>query len=82
MATHVGIVACSPPGAALCFEALSNGASVLANGAQSHFEISMHSHTLSDYMRAIDAGDWGGVAEAAVNSQTAISGVAPSNVFV
>jgi aspartate racemase len=63
MATHVGIVGCSPPGAALCFEMLSTEASSLANNSQQRFEVSMHSHLLSDYMRAIDVGNWHGVAE-------------------
>lgn len=32
------------------------------------FEVSMHSHMLSDYMRAIDAGDWAGVAQLMLTS--------------
>lgn len=68
MATHVGIVACSPPGAALCFEILSNEASTLANASSARFEISMHAHTLSDYIRAIDNGAWDRVAELMLSS--------------
>lgn len=68
MAKHVGIVACSPPGASLCFEILSTEASALASSAPSRFEISMHSHTLADYMRAINAGEWSGVAELMLSS--------------
>jgi aspartate racemase len=62
MPAHVGIVACSPPGAALCFEIVSTGASSITNVSRKHFEVSLHSQTLSDYMRAIDAGEWDGVA--------------------
>jgi aspartate racemase len=63
MPTHVGIVACSPPGAALCFELLSTGASALTSPAAGHIEVSMHSHPFSQYMLSIDAGDWDGVAQ-------------------
>jgi aspartate racemase len=68
MPTHVGIVACSPPGAALCFELLSTGASALTNSGGGHIEVSMHSHPLSEYMRSIDAGDWDGVAQLMLSS--------------
>lgn len=68
MATHIGIVGCSPPGAALCFEILSTEASSLANTSQQRFEVSMHSHILSDYMHAIGAGKWRGVAELMLSS--------------
>lgn len=75
MAKHVGIVACSPPGAALCFEILSNEASTLANSVHSPLEISMHAHALSEYMRAIDAGDWNGVADLMLSSARKLASV-------
>jgi len=68
MPTHVGIVACSPPGAALCFEILSTGASALTRSAGGRIEVSMHSHRLSEYMLPIDAGDWDGVAQLMLSS--------------
>jgi len=43
MARHVGVVACSPPGAALCFEILSGGASSLPSESGRR----VYSHTLS-----------------------------------
>jgi hypothetical protein len=55
---HVGIVACSPPGAALCFELLADGMRSLAQVSTTPTEISMHSHGLSTYMAAIDGGHW------------------------
>ena len=73
MATHVGIVGCSPPGAALCFETLSNGASSLANTSKRKLQVSLHSHALSDYMRAIDAGNWLGVAELMLSSASKLA---------
>jgi aspartate racemase len=58
---HIGIVACSAEGAALCYRTIcTEGASLL--GPHGHPEISMHTHSLSDYMGRIYRGDWEGVA--------------------
>lgn len=58
---HIGIVACSAEGAALCYRTIaSEGATQL--GRHAHPEVSMHTYPLSDYMRRIDASDWDGVA--------------------
>ncbi|MBN2582229.1 MAG: amino acid racemase [Planctomycetes bacterium] len=62
MTQHVGIVACSAPGAALCFETLCiEGQQVL--GRYGHPEISMHCPPFAKYMKGIEAGDWDAVAE-------------------
>jgi aspartate racemase len=59
---HIGIVACSTEGAALCYRTISlEGAQVL--GPHDHPEVSLHSHSLAKYMRYIRANDWAGVAE-------------------
>jgi len=59
---HIGIVACSTEGAALCYRTISlEGARLL--GRHDHPEISLHSFSLARYMKSIDAGDWAGVAE-------------------
>ena len=60
MAGHVGIIACSPPRAALCFEILSKGASALANSTDERLEISMHGHTLdpSQSWAVVEASDY------------------------
>ncbi|HUO26097.1 MAG TPA: amino acid racemase [Candidatus Aquilonibacter sp.] len=64
---HIGIVACSTEGAALCYRTISlEGAVVL--GAHDHPEVSLHSHSLAKYMRHICAGDWAGVAELMLSS--------------
>ena len=61
MALHIGIVACSAEGASLCYRTIcSEGAQVL--GPHGHPEISMHTHSLADYMERIYVGDWQGVA--------------------
>lgn len=59
---HIGIVACSTEGAALCYRTISlEGAKLI--GRHEHPEISLHSFSLAQYMEHIDAGDWAGVAE-------------------
>ena len=64
---HIGIVACSSEGAALCYRTISlEGAQML--GRHDHPEISLHSHSLAQYMKRIDGGDWPGVAEHMMSS--------------
>jgi aspartate racemase len=64
---HIGIVACSTEGAALCYRTISlEGARVL--GRHDHPEVSLHSHSLAQYMKAIEADDWAGVAELMLSS--------------
>jgi len=64
---HIGIVACSAEGAALCYRTIcGEGARVL--GAHAHPEITMHTHSLADYMAYIDRGEWAGVAELMLSS--------------
>ena len=64
---HIGIVACSAEGAALCYRTICHeGARQL--GPYEHPQLSMHSHALADYMRCIDAGDWDGVGELMLSS--------------
>jgi aspartate racemase len=59
---HIGIVACSTEGAALCYRTISReGAEML--GRHEHPEVSLHSFSLARYMKSIDTGDWAGVAE-------------------
>ena len=59
---HIGIVACSAEGAALCYRTVcTEGAELL--GPHAHPEVSMHTHSLADYMACIYRGDWDGVGE-------------------
>src|SRR5579864_4665047 len=67
MSLHIGIVACSAEGAALCYRTVClEGAAVM--GRHAHPEVSMHTHPLADYMRCIYAGDWQGVADLMLSS--------------
>jgi aspartate racemase len=64
---HIGIVACSTEGAALCYRTISlEGSQVL--GRHDHPEVSLHSHSLAQYMKCIDRDDWAGVAELMLSS--------------
>ena len=64
---HIGIVACSAEGAALCYRTLCiEGARAL--GPHAHPEISLHSHSLADYVACLDRGDLPGVAELMLSS--------------
>ena len=67
MARHVGIVACSAPGAALCYRTFCVEAGEHM-GAHDHPQVSMHTHSLAEYMAATEAGNWQQVAELMLDS--------------
>src|SRR5512135_3494168 len=64
---HVGIVACSAEGAALCYRTLCGDGAQLF-GPHAHPEVSMHTHSLADYVARLDRDDWPGVAELMLSS--------------
>jgi aspartate racemase len=67
MAHHIGIVACSAEGAALCYRTICvEGAQFM--GAHDHPEVSIHTHPLATYMRCIYRGDWQAVGELMLSS--------------
>ena len=67
MTSHIGIVACSAEGASLCYRTIcAEGAQLL--GPHDHPEISMHTHSLAEYMRCINPGNWQGVCELMLSS--------------
>jgi aspartate racemase len=67
MPQHIGIVACSAEGAALCYRTICiEGAELL--GAHAHPEVTMHTHSLADYMACIYRDDWRGVGELMLSS--------------
>lgn len=67
MAQHIGIVACSAEGAALCYRTICTEAPAVM-GRHTHPEISMHTHPLGAYMEAIYKDDWQAVAELMLSS--------------
>ena len=59
---HIGIVACSAEGAALCYRTIcTEGEQYL--GEHAHPEVSMHTVSLSEYNGCIYTDDWQGVAD-------------------
>lgn len=59
---HIGIVACSAEGAALCYKTICvEGAQLL--GPHAHPEVSMHTPSLADYVSCLERGDRQGVAD-------------------
>lgn len=67
MAKHIGIVACSAEGAALCYRTICEEGDRRLGGYH-HPEVSMHTHSLGDYMDFIDADGWQGVADLMLSS--------------
>lgn len=61
MSKHIGIVACSAEGAALCYRSICDEAPALM-GRHTHPEITMHTHCLREYMDFVYRDDWQGVA--------------------
>jgi aspartate racemase len=74
MTQHIGIVACSAEGAALCYRTICvEGAELM--GAHAHPEVSMHTHSLAQYMQCIYRGDWSGVGELMLASANKLASI-------
>lgn len=74
MAKHIGIVACSAEGAALCYRTVCAEAAE-PMGRHNHPECSMHTHPLARYRPAIEAGDWKAVAQLMLDSARRLASV-------
>lgn len=62
MTQHIGIVACSAEGAALCYRTIcTEGPGLL--GPHAHPEVSLHSLSLAEYVACLERGDLDGVAK-------------------
>jgi len=72
MPKHIGIVACSAEGAALCYRTICSEAPSLM-GEHMHPEVSMHTHPLAEYMIHIRNGDWQKVAALMLSSAQKLS---------
>lgn len=67
VASHIGIVACSAEGAALCYRTIcAEGPALL--GPHAHPEISLHALSLSDYVDCLERSDIAGVGELMLHS--------------
>ena len=67
MPAHIGIVGCSAEGAALCYRTVCLEGSARL-GAYAHPEVSMHTHSLAEYVPHIARNDWAAVGELMLSS--------------
>src|SRR5215210_2049495 len=67
MTQHIGIVACSAEGAALCYRTICLEALELM-GEHNHPQITLNSVLMAEHMRHIKRDDWEGVAELLLDS--------------
>jgi aspartate racemase len=74
MAKHIGIVACSAEGAALCYRTMCSEAQALM-GEHMHPEISMHTYPLGDYMIHIRTGNWREVGKLMLSSANKLTSI-------
>ncbi|MEB3756266.1 MAG: amino acid racemase [Desulfurococcales archaeon] len=72
---HIGIVAVSAPGAALCYQTICTEFEKITGNRYEHPEVSMHSFSFKDYMERIEAGDWEGVADLLVASSEKLAAI-------
>lgn len=71
---HIGIVACSAEGAALCYRTIcSEGESLM--GPHNHPEVSMHTLPLVHHINCMRAGDWQGVADQLIASTMKLAAI-------
>jgi len=61
MPAHIGIVACSAEGAALCYRTICIEGAALIGKTHAHPEVSLHSLSLADYVACLERGDLDGV---------------------
>jgi aspartate racemase len=73
VAKHIGIVACSAEGAALCYTTICTEAPALLGTRHAHPEVSLHTHPFSDYVRLMEAGAWDGVAALMLSSEEKVA---------
>jgi aspartate racemase len=71
---HIGIVACSADGAALCYRTLCTEAPHLL-GAYAHPEVSLHGHSFALYEACLARDDWPGVAELMLDSARKLAAI-------
>ena len=72
MPGHIGIVACSAEGAALCYRTICEEGPNLF-GPFSHPDISLHGHSFGDYIRHLDSGDLRAVGGLMLSSATKLA---------
>lgn len=73
MAQHIGIVACSAEGAALCYRTICLEAFPLM-GEHNHPQVTLNSLPMAEHMRHIARDDWEGVGELLLASAEKVAG--------
>jgi aspartate racemase len=73
MTKHIGIVACSAEGAALCYRTIAQAAEKLM-GDHNHPRVTLHSIPLADWMPAFDREDYKGVGRLMLESAKVVAG--------
>jgi aspartate racemase len=71
---HIGIVACSAEGAALCYRTICVEGGALMGG-HGHPEVSMHTPNLAEYVACLERGDMVGVGEMMLASACKLAGM-------
>ena len=69
---HIGIVACSAEGAALCYRMIAQAAEEYL-GDHNHPRVTMHSIPLADWMPAFNAGDYKAVGQFMLESARVVA---------
>lgn len=64
---HIGIVGCSAEGAALCYKTICTESPNIL-GPHKHPEVSMHTHSLSEYVNCLNDNDMSGIAALMLSS--------------
>lgn len=72
-ARHIGIVACSAEGAALCFREIAIYAQQFM-GEHNHPQMTLSCIAMGEWMPAFNRGDWAGVAEFMVRESEIVAG--------
>ena len=72
MTAHIGIVACSAEGAALCYRTICTEGPALL-GPYAHPQVSLHSLSLAEYVACLERGDLKGVAELMLRSAESLA---------
>lgn len=86
MPQHIGIVAGSAEGAALCYRTICTEAAQHL-GPHAHPQVSLHGHSLAEYMRCVSRDDWEGVGELMLFSAARLASIGadfvicPDNTF-
>ena len=71
-AKHIGIVACSAEGAALCYRTIAQASEPLL-GTYDHPTVTLHSIPMADWMPAFNSGDYRGVAKLMLESAKVVA---------